>query len=93
MVMCHRMWCKQAVIAMKKGEAITPYELFISGPGGVGKSHIIRIIQSDTIKLLRLSGMIELQNWYQYTADIRHGHVTLSKLANCENLLHQRRLH
>lgn len=58
-VMYHHMWCKQAIIAMKKGEAITPYRLFISGPRGVGKSHIIRIIQSDTIKLLRLSGMIE----------------------------------
>ena len=57
--MYHRMWCKQAILAMKKGEAITPYRLFISGPGGVGKSHIIRILQSDTIKLLRLSGMVE----------------------------------
>ena len=39
--------------------SIVPYRLFISGPGGVGKSHIIRIIQSDIIKLLRLSGTIE----------------------------------
>ena len=31
----------------------------MSGPGGVGKSHIIRLIHSDTIKLLRLSGIIE----------------------------------
>ena len=31
----------------------------MSGPGGVGKSHVIRLIQSDTIKLLKLSGMFE----------------------------------
>ena len=31
----------------------------MSGPGGVGKSHVIRLIHSDTIKLLRLSGCIE----------------------------------
>lgn len=33
--------------------------MFESGPGGVGKSHIIKIIQSDTIKLLKLSGIFE----------------------------------
>ena len=31
----------------------------MSGPGGVGKSHVIRLIHSDTLKLLRLSGAIE----------------------------------
>ena len=59
MVMYHRIWCKLVILAMKKGEAIVPYRLFISGPGGVGKSHINRIIQSNTIKLIRLSGTIE----------------------------------
>ena len=34
----HRRWCKDAVIAIKKGEAIKPYRVFVSGPGGVGKS-------------------------------------------------------
>ena len=58
-VMYHHTWCKQAILAMKNGEAITPYRLFISGPGGVGKSHIIRILQSITINLLRLPGMVE----------------------------------
>ena len=33
--------------------------VFLSGPGGVGKSHLIKLIHSDTIKLLRLSGRIE----------------------------------
>ena len=31
----------------------------MSGPGGVGKSHVIKLIHSDTIKILRHSGTIE----------------------------------
>ena len=58
-VMFHRKWCKEAVIALKHGRKVTPYQVFVSGPGGVGKSHIIRLIQSDTIRLLKLSGMFE----------------------------------
>ena len=33
---------------MKKGEAIKPYRVFLSGPGGVGKSYIISLIHRDT---------------------------------------------
>ena len=44
---------------MKNGEHIKPYRVFLSGPGGVGKSHVIRLIQSDTIRLIRLSGSVE----------------------------------
>ena len=55
-VMFHRDWCKKAVIALKQGKPIEPYHVFVSGPGGVGKSHVIRLIHSDTLKLLRLSG-------------------------------------
>ena len=58
-VMFHRKWCKEAVIALKHGRKVKPYQVFVSGPGGVGKSHIIRLIQSDTIRLLKLSGMFE----------------------------------
>ncbi len=58
-VMFHRNWCKKAVVALKQGKPIEPYRVFVSGPGGVGKSHIIRLIHSDTIKILRLSGTIE----------------------------------
>lgn len=58
-VMFHRNWCKRAVIALKTGKPVKPYRVFLSGPGGVGKSHVIRLIQSDTIKLLKLSGMFE----------------------------------
>ena len=44
---------------MKKGEAIKPYRVFVSGPGGVGKSYVISLIHRDTVKLLRLSGRVE----------------------------------
>ena len=33
--------------------------MFLSGPGGVGKSHVIKLIHSDTLKLLKLSGVFE----------------------------------
>ena len=33
--------------------------MFLSGPGGVGKSHVICMIHSDTIKFLKLSGAFE----------------------------------
>ena len=55
----NRRWCKDAVVAMKKGEPIKPYRVFLSGPGGVGKSYCISLIYRDTIKLLRLSGQVE----------------------------------
>ena len=58
-VMFHRNWCKKAVIALKQGQPIEPYRVFLSGPGGVGKSHVIRLVHSDTLKLLKLSNTIE----------------------------------
>ncbi len=53
-VMFHRTWCKKAVLALKQEKPIQPYFGF-----GVGKSHVIKMIHSDTLKLLRLSGTIE----------------------------------
>ena len=44
---------------MKKGEAIKPYRVFVSGLGGVGKSYVISLIRRDAIKLLLLSGQVE----------------------------------
>ena len=41
-----------AVVAMKKGEDVKPYRVFVSGPGGVGKSYVISLIHRDTVKLL-----------------------------------------
>ena len=58
-IMYNRRWCKNAVKAWKNNQEISPYRIFLSGPGGVGKSHIIKIIQSDMRKLLRLSNRIK----------------------------------
>ena len=55
----HRRWCKQAVSDIKHGHTVEPYGIFLSGPGVVGKSHVIKLIHSDTIKLLKLSGTVE----------------------------------
>ena len=52
----HRRWCKDAVMAMKKGEAIKPYRVFLSGPGGVGKSYVISLIRRDTVAPLKTNG-------------------------------------
>ena len=59
MVMFHRDWCKNAVLALKEGKPVEPYHVFLSGPGGVGKSHVIKLIHSDALKLLKLSGIFE----------------------------------
>ena len=58
-VMFHRNWCKEAVIALCNDRPVKPYNVFMSGPGGVGKSHVIRLIHSDTVKLLKLSSCFE----------------------------------
>ena len=58
-VMFHRDWCKKAVLALKQNKPVEPYHVFLSGPGGVGKSHVIKLIHSDTLKLLKLSGTFE----------------------------------
>ena len=55
----HRRWYKDAVISLKTGQPIKPYRIFLSGPGGVGKSHVISLIHRDTVKLLRLSGEVQ----------------------------------
>ena len=44
---------------MKENKPVKPYHVFLSGPGGVGKSLVIKVIHSDTLKLLKLSGTFE----------------------------------
>lgn len=55
----HRRWCKDAIVALKQGNPINPYRIFLSGPSGVGKNYVILLIHRDTVKLPRLSGCIE----------------------------------
>ena len=57
--MFHHGWCKRAVIALIQNKPTERYHIFVSGPGGVGKSHVIRLIPSDTLRILKLSGAIE----------------------------------
>ena len=59
MIMFHRNWCKKAVKGLKSSKPVEPYRVFLSGPGGVGKSHVIKLIQSDTLRLIRQSGTVE----------------------------------
>ena len=44
---------RKLVLALKPVE---PYRVFLSDPG---KSHVIKLIHSDTLKLLQLSGTFE----------------------------------
>ena len=55
----HRNWCKNTVLALKEGKPVEPYHIFLSGPGGVGKFHVIKLIHSDTLKILQLSGVLQ----------------------------------
>ena len=61
--MFHRNWCKKkkVVVALKQGKPIEPYRVLLRGPGGVGKSQVIRLIHSDTIKLLKLSRTFDVK--------------------------------
>ena len=57
--MFHHDWCKKAMLALKQNKPVQPYHVLLSRPGGVGKSHVIKLIYSDTLKLLKLSGTFE----------------------------------
>ncbi|XP_078603870.1 uncharacterized protein LOC144877700 [Branchiostoma floridae x Branchiostoma japonicum] len=52
-VMYHRQWCKKAIFALKHKHTMPQYTIFLSGPGGVGKSHIIKLVHYLTLKLLK----------------------------------------
>ena len=58
-VMYNRAWCKAAVITHKKGKSINSYRIFLSGPGGTGKSHVINLIRRDVKYFSQLTGKVE----------------------------------
>ncbi len=59
-LMYHRKWCKDMVLALKTAKPFEPYRIFLSGPGGVGKSHVIKLVNYETARLFRcLGGMFE----------------------------------
>ena len=41
------------ICALKSGTQIPIYRLFLSGPGGVGKSHVIKLVHYETMRLLK----------------------------------------
>ena len=49
----HRKWCKDMIQALKQDKPIPVYRIFLSGPGGVGKSHIIKLVHYETMNLLK----------------------------------------
>ena len=46
-VMHNRAWCKSYINAVRHGENQRGYRIFLSGPGGTGKSHVVHLIQRD----------------------------------------------
>ena len=59
-VKLHRKWCKDMIFSLKHDLPTPVYRIFLSGPGGVGKSHVIKLIHYETMKLLKpLSGHFE----------------------------------
>ena len=51
--MYHRKWCKETVIALKQHKLVKSYHVFLSGSGGVGKSYVVKMLHTDTVKLLQ----------------------------------------
>ena len=54
-VMYNRQWCKQRINAMRTGQKHDGFKIMLSGPGGTGKSHVIKLIRRDMIYLLQKS--------------------------------------
>ena len=52
-VLFNRCWIKESITKLKKGEDPESYQIFLSGPGGSGKSHVIRMIHRDNVKFYR----------------------------------------
>ena len=46
-VMYNRAWCKSYINAVRHGENQEGYRIFLSSPGGTGKSHVVHFIQRD----------------------------------------------
>ena len=52
-VMFNRRWMKETIVKLKRGEIPESYKIFLSGPGGTGKSYVINMIRYDNVKLFR----------------------------------------
>ena len=52
-VMYNRLWCKDYIQAIRRGSHVKPYRIFISGPGGTGKTFIVNMIKQDIPHFLK----------------------------------------
>ena len=52
-VMFNRSWVKECISKMRKGDDPESYQIFFNGPGGSGKSHVIKMIYRDNVKFYR----------------------------------------
>ena len=46
-VMYNTAWCKSYINAVRHGKKQTGYRIFLSGPSGTAKSHVVHLIQRD----------------------------------------------
>ena len=46
-VMFNWAWCKRYINAIWNKDSIQGYHIFLSGPGGTGKTHVLKLIQRD----------------------------------------------
>ena len=46
-VMYNRAWCKSAISSLRYGWKANGYKILLSGPDGMGKLHVIQMIQRD----------------------------------------------
>ena len=52
-VMYCRSWCKKYIHNYRSGRKLDGFRIFLSGSGGTGKSHVVKMIQRDMCSLLR----------------------------------------
>ena len=58
-VMFNCKWCKDYIASLRNGGKIPSYQIFLNGPGGTGKSHIIKLIRYGAIYFLQKTMKIE----------------------------------
>ena len=52
-VMYNRAWCERAITLLRYGSRVNGYKIFLSGPGGTGKSHVIQMIEQDMANMFK----------------------------------------
>ena len=48
-----RSWCKKYIHNYRNGKKVDGFRIFLSGSGGTGKSHVVKMIHRDMCHLLR----------------------------------------